>query len=92
MKQKTKKALTVKVTKKDIEKGIMDDATACPIARALHKLYVRKVRVGTKYLEFDGDGYMDAELPHTARQFIKNFDDDRESVSPFSFKLTLCPL
>lgn len=82
--------ITLEVTQEDIDKGRQEDGEACAIACTLK-------RFGYKHVNVDGEtiwlgGVKDYELPKKAQKFIDKFDEDKSSVKPFSFKMTMpCP-
>ena len=80
---------TIKVTKKDIEKGERRSRTSCPIALACKRMKlpdfkcVDIVLISRKNLD-------PIPLPAIAIQFISDFDGmGRNSVKPFSFKIKI---
>jgi len=80
------KTLTIRVTKKNIEEGMLADIQTCPIALACNaKKRGWKIRdIFITKFEFFGKNV--ATLPKKAQEFISRFDRGLE-VKPFSFKI-----
>lgn len=76
--------LKVNVTRDDIKRGIPEDESYCPIARAVRRLGKKKLVL------VDADicvlGLHDFKLPRKAAKFIDKFDNG-ETVKPFSFTM-----
>jgi hypothetical protein len=79
--------VTITVTAEDIKQASRNDPTACPIARAMQRLFGgRPVSVGTTVASVI---YPDREdiyrLPPEARRFVTRFDAKRR-VKPITFR------
>lgn len=81
--------LAIYVRRDDIAAGVPEDASRCPVARALRRAtdYHEEVTVGPRSLILRG--FMRrrdrvTSLPEPAREFIRRFDN-HESVEPFLF-------
>ena len=79
--------IVIDVTQEDINKGIKEDASKCPIARAL-----KRTIKGIKDIEITGDtgSFMLQDQQYqfkstkTMDRFIEKFDDEgRKAVKPF---------
>jgi hypothetical protein len=86
MKTKTKQ-LVVKVCQGDINSGVPENATSCPIARALRSIVkdVNGYEVLQDQIQIRGKIMA---LPKSARKFIKKFDAG-DPVKPFNFRVKL---
>lgn len=94
---------TIRVLKKDIDKGIQLSATRCPIARAvaryiaatksLRKAFLLSPCVCPEYVEFfgrRGAPFRRVPLPAVVKSFVSSFDSYGFSeVRPFSFLLEI---
>jgi hypothetical protein len=92
MKTKKSKIVTIRVTNKDIKKGVPENGARCPIALACLRRLNHQVHVTEEEIDLIGDGSIDT--PRIAARFIERFDDLDEKhrpVKPFSFKLKLTP-
>ena len=83
--------MKIKVTQKDIDKGVRSSCYYCPIAHAFKRAVKNNndcdSYVCTSYIVYRPDDKRDRyELPKEARKFIKHFDNSRP-VEPFSFEL-----
>jgi hypothetical protein len=77
--------MIVRVTKKDICRGVMGSCTRCPVVLALNRATgVEWHVIGSTASKAGGSQLC---LPHKARQFIRNFDSGRP-VKPFSFMMS----
>lgn len=76
---------TIRVTRDCINKGVRQNTTSCPIARALKEAGCRRVRVGVGVMEFNGRSY---GVPKSVARFVSRFDNG-VAVWPFSFRLPL---
>lgn len=77
-------ALSIEITQQDIQLGRRNEASCCPIARALTKLGYKSVNVWGSYLSLldpETDKVLFIELPTDVQQYIKQFDRDK-SVEP----------
>ena len=79
---------TVKVTKRDIQRGERINSRKCPVALALRRLTTRDIWVGISTIWERGFKRKEVKLPKAAQVFIERFDDER-AVKPFTFKITL---
>ena len=82
--------LKVNVTQEHIDKGERYSTSACPIARALKDVLPAdscavNVRAAVA-VWFQNSGYYRAWLPHSAQDFVVEFDSGQD-VEPFSFEL-----
>jgi len=83
-------ALVIEITQQDILLGRRNEASCCPIARALTRLGYKSVNVWGTYLSLldpETDDVLFLDLPKPVQIFIKNFDKDR-SVEPCTLTLT----
>lgn len=74
-------ALTIEITKQDIQLGRRNEASCCPIARALAKLGYKSVNVWGSYLSFldpETDNVFFIDLPADVQSYIKQFDRDKK--------------
>jgi hypothetical protein len=81
------KIRTIKVTQRDIEKGLRRSASSCPVARAINRVHKK----GTPSLATVGPntitiGYNTMRTPPIVRAFIDAFDMGVKR-RPFSFTL-----
>jgi hypothetical protein len=73
------------VNKTNIQKGVQNTCTHCPIAFAIKRtLGIEDVEVNCDDVHI---GKKVFELPYKAQQFITSFDNDKSSVEPFEFEL-----
>lgn len=72
--------IKINVTKRDIEDGIQNSGTKCPIYRALKRTNKKVKHVGSSLTRIGRNVYV---LPEIIKQFIRNFDRNR-FVKPFS--------
>jgi hypothetical protein len=98
----TRKTVTVRVTREDINRGIVASANSCPIARALRRtLHARTVYVYDSSFTVRGATY---GLPVKAANFVARFDSsdtvDENGVrakkatapSPFTFRVPVAAI
>jgi hypothetical protein len=83
--------MKIKVTQKDIDKGLRSSCYYCPIAHAFKRAVKNNIRygccIGSNYIVHCPDGKWNRyELPKEARKFIKRFDHC-QPVEPFSFEI-----
>ena len=78
--------MRVNVKKCDIERGVPESASLCPIARAVRRKGYERVVVGYDYFRVGrlGHGGKEFMLPITAFDFVCDFDYGKK-VTPFSF-------
>ena len=76
------------VTADDIKHGRRGALCRCPVARALHRaIPASRIDVGDSGAAcFDGERWMQVELPSAVTRFIHAFDD-RQPVKPFDFEI-----
>ena len=74
--------MKIQVTKKDINKGIIEDVHYCPIARAVKRIVKKNAEVTVNGTS------VTITVPLTAQmqRFVEKFDNE-EAVGPFSFTL-----
>lgn len=90
--------INVNVTQEDIDNGVAQCESGCPIALSLKRFLTKliDIRVGLNYLELelktDENIFKKyhAKLPISTFDFILNFDRG-EKVAPISFEITLIP-
>jgi hypothetical protein len=89
------KSVVIKVTEKDIQRGVPDSPEQCPIARAVRWVcpqfqfvYIGEDFLGVKQTPGDLHTYQQIDLPEIARRFIRDFDE-RKPVQPIRFELPL---
>ena len=89
MKARTKKK-TIKVTQKEINNGLCNSNTGCPIALAFRASGIEAVIYYNGFVYINKKGRLSSikRLPKEAQEFIYNFDQKR-SVKPFKFRVTL---
>lgn len=83
---------TFEVTWKHIAKGQTGECGACPIALALLEGGMERVRVEETHIHFLVPGnllFTSRKMSQKLRDFVAEFDDSRESVEPFTFKLRM---
>ncbi len=78
--------LKVKVLKSDINRGVRDNTTSCPIARSLKRMITGYVCVGSRSVTILGKP--DFPLPEEAQKFVTRFDHNKK-VKPFEFELEI---
>ena len=83
--------MKIKVTQKDIDKGLRSSCYYCPIAHAFKRAVKNNndcdSYVCTSYIVYRPDDKRNRyELPKEARKFIKRFDH-YQPVEPFSFEI-----
>lgn len=87
--------LKISVTQEDIEKGIKQDCTKCPIARAVNRALIEnnlqplscEVEGPIKLMDWHNDYVMiDKEQAKKINIFINDFDDERK-VQPFEMEV-----
>lgn len=75
--------VTVNVTQRDIELGVRNSSTHCPVARALHRH--RPFRYATvNGFEAYNPWHGTTPLPLNVQQFVAAFDDG-DPVAPLQF-------
>lgn len=80
--------VTIEVTQEDIDRGIRESCTCCPIANAMKRILkpddvrVRNKETWTSYRYVE----LTHLLPNEAAKFIRYFDNG-ETVHPFTFEL-----
>jgi hypothetical protein len=85
-----RKQMTVKVSKKDIRYGRQGNENSCALALALKDKGFSEVQVNGEEINVMKNGMVG--IYHTSgpvEMFIENFDDDKSSVSPTTFRLRL---
>ena len=82
--------LHVEVTQDDIERGIPEDGTSCPIAHAFRRAWGRKIEFAVDYASIEIYALCNhsVELPKEAKAFIDAFDNGVKG-QPFAFDVTL---
>jgi hypothetical protein len=83
--------MKIKVTQKDIDKGVRSSCYCCPIAHAFKRAVKNNNEldccVTSSYIVYRPDDKRDRyKLPKEARKFIKRFDHC-QPVEPFSFEI-----
>jgi hypothetical protein len=83
--------MKIKVTQKDIDKGIRSSYYYCPIAHAFKRAVKNNNEldccVASSYIVYRPDDKRNRyKLPKKARKFIEHFDNYRP-VEPFSFEI-----
>lgn len=83
--------MTVRVTNKDIRKGVPYDAAQCPIAKALRRVFShRRIVVGC-----EGEVYVGASnrplrnfaVPKWVKTWVRDFDRGDTVMYPITFTL-----
>ncbi len=77
--------MKIKVEHEHIDGGLKKSCRQCPIALAVQAVVPTSVSVWDTYVIMNERSY---RLPHIARQFIHDFDNDL-TVVPFEFELPL---
>lgn len=80
----------VEVTAEDIQKGVQLNCDACPVHRALSRVFPEfdKIVVHEQEALVEYQGWSrKVNFPEEAEKFIRAFDRNHESVEPFSFDL-----
>lgn len=84
--------MKIKVTQADIYKGVPNNPSLCPIARAVRRKGHKTVAVGDDGYDLRigrmGHGGVKMRLPNVAIRFVQRFDGGR-STNPFSFRITI---
>lgn len=78
----------INVTATDIKKGEQENSHTCAIARSLKARFSEDDVDVTEYEIVVGEYSME-DVPGKVVTFIKKFDEDKNSVKPFSFRLKL---
>lgn len=82
-------SVLVEVTQEDIDRGIAESCSLCPVALALYRRTRRRWHVWRSEVCLAGKG-QPVKSPESVRTFIQKFDDDRP-VAPFSFWFPTVP-
>jgi len=82
--------MKIKVTQKDIDKGLKSNCYECPIAHAFKRKVKNQIRYGfavnSEFIEYlTKDMRYSYPLPKEAKLFIQRFDRDHP-VKPFTFE------
>lgn len=85
--------MKINVTQRDIDSGLRNDCTLCPVARAIKRRLGKSKSVQVFETSIDIYNSKDRlekqyNIPELAQLFIKNFDTGCP-VGPFSFTLNL---
>lgn len=79
----------ITVTRRDIQRGLMQNQRSCPIALALKKRKIPFLSVFDTEITFMiKDEHKSIALPRRAEKFIEAFDEAKK-VKPFSFIINL---
>ena len=83
--------MKIKVTQKDIDKGLKSTCYYCPVALAFKRKIKSEIPCGVavnakNIHHFHGKSWDRYNLPKEAKKFIQRFDND-QSVKPFSFEI-----
>ena len=81
--------LTVNVTQEDIDKGVGQSPSHCPIARAATREVGLQARAGSLILTFVNLSTV-FYLGKEARSFVRQFDSGRD-LAPIALESTLSP-
>ena len=86
----------ISITQDDIDQGMIRDASECPIARRLNKMFpgtswltVTPDSVRLSYDLPDGVAVYRASFSRSATRFVHAFDKGMRDVQPFNFMLNL---
>ncbi len=82
------KGVWVEVSQDDIDRGIPNHKTLCPVARALRRVLSGNVEVDGWCCVWMGKD-ISIDLPYNALWFIDRFDGEVDKVRPFKFFLPL---
>jgi len=88
------KRVTVNVTKRDIEKGIIGKCESCPVALAFNRLLKKPYRtvvgfITVRYESITGDGNVfGPDLPDNVSKFINSFDSSK-NPTPLKFRMSI---
>lgn len=82
--------MTIEVTQEDIDKGVPENCSKCPVARAIERTLPNpspSIAVDPEVIEwFDGDQWQFRYTKVKVQTFIERFDAGKP-VKPFSFEL-----
>lgn len=88
---KNKNFLQINVTARDIQRGMPNTCSECPIARALRRHGFKGLSVKSRVFSLDfGTAPIEIAMPIQAQRFVEGFDGDRRYkrfVKPFSFEI-----
>ena len=77
--------ITIDVTQEDINKGIRDNESRCPVAKAIRRTFngAKNIQVGTAIVFDLQNIHYSADLPKKLNTFISNFDHKgKKAVKP----------
>ncbi len=85
-------SVTIEVTADDIKRGRQGESDTCAVARAIKRALpgARGVEVSHYGIDFRNPltkATEECKVTEKVKKFIKAFDEDRNSVKPFSFTL-----
>lgn len=82
------KRMTINVTQEDINKGVRNSCTKCPVALAVHRALNKMVRVGFSgvRVEFSIGVLQFLRIPQECQDFMARFDFGMP-VQPFEFEI-----
>lgn len=82
------KTYKIDVTAEDIEHGHRNNCFLCPVALAFERITRHTIKVNSRHVSNKATGFLINKLPHSAKQFINDFDDGLP-VRPFTFEIDL---